>query len=124
VNRDPAAAQIQLALSNAGNGGLRVQASAQAPGSTDALALYVALTQNHLVSKVARGENGGSTLTHEHVVRSWMGPFRLVDGSSQMQVELSAADQGRLAQGELVAFVENERTGHVLQAVGLPACRP
>jgi hypothetical protein len=124
VNADPAGARIRLALTEAGQGGLNLQVSASAPAGDDTLELFVALTENHLVSNVARGENRGATLTHEHVVRSWMGPFRLVDGSAQQQLALSAADQQRFAHGELVAFVQNERTGQVLQAVGLPACTP
>jgi hypothetical protein len=124
VNRNPAGAHIQLDLTEAADGVQQVHASARAAGNGEPLALYVALAENHLVSRVARGENGGATLSHEHVVRSWMGPFPLFDGSAQMQQDLSDADNRRLAHGELVAFVENQQTGQVLQALGLASCKP
>lgn len=37
--------------------------------------LYLALTENHLVSKVAAGENAERILRHDHVVRELAGPF-------------------------------------------------
>ncbi len=124
VNQRPAAADIELGVTDAGGGALRLQAAAHAANGADPLALYLALTEKHLVSRVARGENGGATLTHEHVVRTWLGPFALLDGTTRVQHELTVADKQRFERGELVAFVENERTGLVLQAVGLPACTP
>ncbi len=117
-------ADIHLDVAPAASGGLQFSAAAQARASADPLALYVAVTENHLVSKVARGENGGATLAHEHVVRSWMGPFPLVDGAALVHRELSAADAGRFSRGELVAFVEDQKSGRVLQSLALPACTP
>lgn len=124
VSRTPAAAQVQLQVADAPDGALRVQASASAPTQGDPLALYVALNQGNIESKVARGENGGSTLHHQHVVRSWMGPYPLADGAARVQHDLDPAERGRFEQGELVAFVENQRSGAVLQVVSLGACKP
>jgi hypothetical protein len=117
-------ADIHLDVAKGSAGALQLTASAQARAQPDPLALYVAVTENHLVSKVMRGENGGATLTHEHVVRDWMGPFPLVDGAAQVRRELSAADAGRFSRGELVAFVQDQKSGRVLQSLGLPACQP
>jgi len=60
------------------------------------LALHVAVTESGLVSKAMRGENSGATLAHDHVVRTWIGPIRLADAA---------------------AFVQDERSGSVLQAL-------
>lgn len=116
-NQTPAAADIRLSAALTAKETLRLSAQATA-ASRAPLALYVALTESALVSKVARGENAGATLEHDHVVRQWIGPVRFAaDGAHvQRDIALPAAwDRSHLA---LAAFVQDHDTGRVLQAVG------
>jgi hypothetical protein len=117
LNQTPAAADIRLSAALAAKELLQVRARASA-ASDAPLALYVALTETDLVSKVARGENAGARLEHDHVVRQWIGPVRFAaDGAGvQRDIRLPAAwDRSHL---ELAAFVQDRNTGRVLQAVG------
>lgn len=118
LNLTPAAADIRLHAALAANGMLQLSAQASAAASGAPLVLYVALTESGLVSQVARGENAGATLEHDHVVREWIGPVRLgADGARvQRDIRIPAAwNRSRLG---LAAFVQDPRNGRVLQAVG------
>ena len=73
-NARPARADIAVKASVAANGKLVVEADAAARGGQAATAaLYLAITESGLETKVARGENAGATLAHDHVVREWIG---------------------------------------------------
>jgi hypothetical protein len=72
---------------------------------------------------VKAGENRGVRLTHDHVVRALYGPFA-VDGNGELTTTVAVtppAERGRAA--ALVAFVQDGKTGDVLQTLTLPACR-
>ncbi len=89
--------------------------------------LFVALTENSLVSDVKAGENAGVRLTHDHVVRALRaGPGIGSDGVADMSAELRLpAERG--SSTTIVAFVQNTHTGEVLQAQALPVgagCAP
>jgi len=122
VNARPAQADIQLAANQASNGGLALEAVAHAPASTDPVALYLAIAESRLVSQVLRGENGGKTLTHDHVARIWLGPIAFSGGEARLHRETALPREANFAQLEVTAFVQDERTGRILQAVGLQPC--
>lgn len=118
LNAMPAAAAIRLQASFAAENLLHLAAEATAPSRAEPLALYIALTESRLGSKVTRGENAGATLEHNHVVREWIGPVALgAQGASlRRDVRLPAAwDRSQL---RIAAFVQDEQSGRVLQAVG------
>ncbi len=117
VNRTPAAADIRLSAAQAGDV-LRLTALASATSGSAPLALYAALTESGLVSKVSRGENAGATLEHDHVVREWIGPVRLGPDGARVQHDIRLAAAWNRSQLDLVAFVQDQRTGRVLQALG------
>ena len=122
LNTTPAGASIRVQAAVSASGALTLTAEARARGGVDPLALYLAVTESGLVSKVTRGENGGATLRHDHVVRAWFGPSRLTGETARLRRELAlprAWQRGRL---EVVAFVQNEHTGRVLQAVSARKC--
>lgn len=122
VNARPAAAAIRLHTAVSADAVLALDAVATAPAGNDATVLYLAVAENGLVTKVMAGENRDATLTHDHVVRAWLGPFRLSGGAVRVrrQIALPAAWQrNRL---ESVAFVQDERSGAVLQAVRAASC--
>ncbi len=120
VNRASAGAEIRLHGRQAAAGTLSMSAEATASGAS--LALYVALAESGLASKVSRGENAGATLAHDHVVRRWLGPVRLSSEKARLERELAVPASWNRARLELIAFVQDERTGEVLQAVRTTQC--
>jgi hypothetical protein len=122
VNALPSAATIHLKAKPEGLNALTILAQATIKGGGDAAALYVAITESSLVSKVRAGENSGATLTHEHVARVWIGPIRLGSGSVQLQRDVPLPRAWNRAKLEVIAFVQDERSGHVLRAVRAGQC--
>jgi hypothetical protein len=122
VTAQPAAADLRLRAALTPAGTLKLDADATARAGNDPVALYLAVAESGLVSKVARGENGGATLAHDHVVREWIGPIALAGGGAQARREVALPATWNRAQLEVVAFVENQRTGKVLQAVSAQQC--
>ena len=109
VNERPARADIALAF-HAGTVSARA-AVTDARQSSDA-ALFVAVFESGLSNSVTAGENQGVTLSHDFVVREWLGPFAL-DGANPVQVSRPVAVS---KPSGVAAFVQNRRTGEVLQA--------
>lgn len=91
------------------------------PGA--APALFVAVTESGLSNAVTAGENRGERLSHDHVVRVWTGPLPLASKDQPAQrIDLPAAGNGA-AGSALVAFVQDQSSGEVLQAVQLDLTR-
>ena len=122
LNALPAAAAIRVSASNAPDGALALDAEATARAGAGPAALYLALAESGLVSKVTRGENSGVTLAHDHVVREWIGPIRLTGGTARVQRDIALPATWSRARLEVVAFVQDERSGEVLQAVSAHQC--
>jgi hypothetical protein len=78
--------------------------------------IYAALTENGLSEHVRGGENRGKTLGHDEVVRVFAGPFAL----PHADIELKMPPHMDAGNTSLVAFVQDEREGGVVQAVRLP----
>jgi hypothetical protein len=91
-------------------------------------ALYIALSENNLVSRVTAGENKGVSLKHDHVVRELSGPFQLTPAANGSTAEIKRAmnipKEWKREDMNLVAFVQNTRSGEILQAISIPACAP
>ena len=122
LNARPAPAAIRVQARIAPNGALALKAEATARAGAEPAALYVALAESGLASKVTRGENSGATLAHDHVVRKWIGPVRLAGGAARVRRDIPLPSAWSRARLELVAFVQAERTGSVLQAVSANQC--
>jgi len=122
LNARPAAATIHVRSSITSSGALALKAEATARAGSEPAALYVALAESGLVSKVTRGENGGATLAHDHVVRVWIGPVRLSDGTARVEREITLPADWNRSRLELVAFVQDENSGGVLQALSAQQC--
>jgi hypothetical protein len=122
LNAAPAAAAIHVSANLGSNGELALKAEATARPGTEPAALYLALAESGLVSKVTRGENGGVTLAHDHVVRAWIGPVRLSNGVARVQRDIALPAAWNRARLEVAAFVQSERDGSVLQAVRAQQC--
>lgn len=122
INAQPARADIQLRVDQPQPGLLSIRADASSSLKSESLALYLAVTESHLVSKVRRGENSGATLHHDHVVRAWIGPLALVAGkiSTRRDIKLQADRVG--ADIAVVGLVQNASSGEVVQAVAVDRC--
>lgn len=122
VTAEPARASIHIHAESTGSGAISVAASATAPRTSDELALFVALTENELTSRVSAGENRGVTLSHDHVVREWIGPIALNGGHVDFKQAVTPRSNWNSAQLGVVGFVQDLRTGQVLQAAGATQC--
>ena len=122
LNARPASAAIRVQARVASNGDLTLDAQATARAGSEPSALYLALAESGLESKVTRGENSGATLAHDHVVREWIGPVRLSDGAARVQRDIPLQAAWSRSRLEVVAFVQGERTGSVLQTVSALQC--
>jgi hypothetical protein len=97
-------------------GAWKVVANLEANQAIDNKRLFVAATKSALVSKVKAGENNGRTLTNHHVVDFWSGPIAAKSASLfEWQVGISNDPD------ELVAFIQDIKTGDVLQAFRMNA---
>lgn len=83
---------------------------------------YLALTQNGLSSSVKAGENRGKRLDHDMVVRDLAGPLPL----PQAEAELKLPKGFDPAKSAVVAFIEDTKSGEIVQALRLPLqeCKP
>jgi len=102
----------------------RVQVSVQASllkPDAQARQLVVLLTESGLVSRVSAGENSGATLRHDHVARNWYGPWALSESTPSASHTLDIQPPGSRRIGVL-AFVQDPRTGEVLQSVSTLRC--
>jgi hypothetical protein len=122
IAKQPAKMRLKIVQSE---GHVRVTARLTRNVPVADLALFVALTQDGLSSHVTAGENRGATLAHEYVVRdlrvtrewlasevtkaTYVGPVRLQPEWNPERVSV-------------VAFVQDLRTGEVLQALSTPYC--
>jgi len=122
INGQPARASLELEIVEATAGAFALRASAAVAGPADRsdAAFYVAAYENRLESRITAGENSGRVLHHDHVVLEWRGPYAL----GTRQLELPLLPKAKTADSGVVAFVQNRRTGEVLQALSLAACLP
>jgi hypothetical protein len=80
---------------------------------------WIAIYENRLATDVKAGENRGKRLQHEFVVRDLAGPFPAGRFSHAFRVE-SGWKPADLA---IAGFVQDARSGEMLQALALPTCR-
>jgi len=119
----PSLAQLELDTAQSGNGEMTLKAIATVPDSTLAKRadVYVALYENNLVSKVNAGENNGSELHHDYVVRELFGAYTIpARNTLNKQFNLNTAWKKRDAGA--VIFVQDRQTGAILQSLSLPFC--
>jgi hypothetical protein len=80
--------------------------------------LYLAVVENGITVDVRSGENAGRKLHHDHVVRALLSASP--SGANQeARLRVSLSPGWRYPRLALVAFVEDEQSGEVLQAVAL-----
>jgi len=119
INARPAAARIRLAIEGIGKGVISVHAQAEVldPAQARDAALFVAAYENRLSSNVTAGENRGETLQHDYVALEWVEAPGLA-----VRRELPLLPKAISARSGVAAFVQNRRTGEVLQALMQTGC--
>jgi len=111
---DAEAPVVELAL-DAGDP-VHVAIDVASAGSKPDYRVYAALVETGLSEYVRAGENGGKTLSFDEVVRAFAGPFTL----PHAEFELKPPPRANRAQTSVVAFVQDEVSGDVVQAVRAP----
>ena len=115
------AADIEVVSRRAADGTIEGRVSAAILESARApLALVVALTQDGITSRPNAGENKGETLAQNFVVRDFaqFGGTASIAGGFRFVPRIGWSERM-----SLVAYVQDPRSGRVLQAVSAPACR-
>jgi hypothetical protein len=83
--------------------------------------LYLAITEDDLLSEIKGGDNYGATFNHQHVVREWFGPFSLNEGGeTDFSTSVMMRDEWDINKTRVVAVVQNLEDGFVLQGLALP----
>ena len=109
INAQPARAKLRLAVVTADRDALEVEAVAElVQPSTDA-GLYLAAYQSRL-------------LTHDHVVLEWQGPFAFAGKTLTERRKVPLLPGAAPANSGVAAFVQDRRTGEVLQALLRSTC--
>ena len=123
INARPSRARLEIVTR--GTPWARVSAALSPGVPADDLALFVAITQNGLSTKVKAGENRGETLRHDFVVRDLAMARDWMKGTAQSlttTAEFAPRPDWKPDQMNVVAFVQNLRSGEVLQALSAPLC--
>jgi hypothetical protein len=128
INRGAAKAQIQLSpkLQSDGSVAIVARATLAAKTTTEHLTLFVALTQNAISSRVTAGENRGENLSHNFVVRdlkAFSRPEKAIEPALGGSGTFQPKRDWNLDRMSAVAFVQNLKTGEILQALSAPLCR-
>lgn len=123
IHAQPAKARLKLHLLGVDAKGLEVEASAELVERLDDAALYVAVYESKLQSRVSAGENRGRILNHDYVVLEWQGPIGFPKGMPLSERRrLPLLPGANAANSGVAAFVQNRRSGEVLQALMRSAC--
>jgi len=121
IRRKPSPVSIEVLLRVAADRTLTAEVTAAGKESLAKadLAVITALTQNGLASRVTAGENRGEKLQHDFVVRD----LALHRGLGKSTATFKPRPDWNPERMAVAAFVQNLKTGEVLQAVSLPLCR-
>lgn len=106
--------RAQVSLSLTGSGDTLHLAAAGLPRRR--VALYAAVTESGLQTRVTRGENAGRVLPHGPVVRWLQAVAQSDSGAVQADVALRLAPAWRREALQIVGFAQEVASGHVLGA--------
>ncbi len=126
LSLDRAQARISLKLTTGAADALSVQGAVAVPDTAQrrGAQAYLALYENHLANQVTAGENKGKRLRHDFVVRELSGPHAVdPQGAVALSHRYRLDPRWKTADLHVAAFVQNELTGDVLQALAVPHCR-
>lgn len=116
-------AALRLELGPATAGRIEARGEAHLHSPIEGAQVFLALYENNLTSRIDAGENTGSLLKHDFVVRELIGPIRLpASGVLSIQHAFSVGTNWKLDDLGVTAFIQNATTGEVYQALQRPVC--
>lgn len=125
INRDKPRATITLMHASPANGSLAVRANIALDNMIERnfAQTYLAIYENRLANQVRAGENRGKKLQHDFVVRELAGPFAAdASGSLKITHSFKLASDWKPDDLNIAAFVQDQRSGEVLQALSAARC--
>ncbi len=101
--KQPAQSSINLQVAISGE---QATMAYQVTGDYQGKHLQIALVEKNIQTSVRRGENGGKTLHHTHVVRNFSS--RSLNSSAQGKVTLQLPEDLKTANASIIAYVQDE----------------
>ncbi|MFQ6022980.1 MAG: DUF1223 domain-containing protein [Acidiferrobacterales bacterium] len=84
---------------------------------------YVVIYENELTRAVRAGENAGRTLHHDFVAREFIGPLRTTsETGAHLRQRLRLPKHWKAEELGVVVFIQDRRSGDILQALAMPLC--
>lgn len=116
-------ANLTLHIADQANG-LVLSANAQILSADDGVdsEMVIAVYENKLTSKINAGENNGRELRHDYVVQKLFGPYR-IRRNNEFSENITLGAEWIKRNAGVAVFVQNARSGEVLQSLQLPFCR-
>ncbi|MES2499839.1 MAG: DUF1223 domain-containing protein [Pseudomonadota bacterium] len=121
-------ANLSLNAVSQTNGEIILEVAAQAvrPSDIKISDIFVVIYESKLMSKVNAGENNGSELKHDYVVREFFGTYQLNNQNAftkNFTLKPDLKDRGyRLENMGAVVFIQNNQNGEILQSLALKFC--
>ena len=124
LNRMPAAADLLLRQKQSASGlAVELDVRLNQPASERLAQTFVAIAENSLQSAIKAGENEGKLLHHDFVVRELIGPLQAnTTGQLHWKSTVALRADWKRPDLSLVAFVQDQRNGEILQALRAPLC--
>lgn len=127
INRQPARAQITVQMQSSGSNSVDLEArfALDDEARTERTGQgVVVLYEKHLSTEVRAGENSGSRLNHDNVVRFWSAPVALdaQTGRAEWRQSITLPAGWKRENLGVAALVQDAKAGEVLQAVSMPGC--
>ncbi len=120
--RQPAEAKLTLHLEqHAKKWKLHAAGNAMQSLNAKNMTVFVALYENDLESQVNAGENAGRKLKHDYVVRKMFGGYTL-DSQHQFKKTFKLGSNWNQKNAGAVVFMQDEKTGKIIQSLALPFC--
>lgn len=97
---------------------ISVNFSGVAKTSSNDTELYLALYENNITRIIKRGENRNKTLSHDFVVRDWIGPIAFENtGHIDYSLAIKFPSDSKVENTGIAAILLDKNTGLTLQAV-------
>jgi hypothetical protein len=123
INAVPARAKLRIEAGRGEGATLQLAVAGRVlpPEQRRKARAYLALYENNIERHIGAGENRGRVLHHDRVVHSLIGPASVdSEGNLRLERQVKLDAQWKTADLGVVAFVQNTKSGSVLQAVELP----